>query len=171
MRRDHWLREMQQLDPETDYERIYQNSCQREFPWDLTQALSFALFRTYAVPRIGTLLAKTGEFTGRTQKRYDDTALILGEILEHGSASARGRAAIRRMNQMHGRYPISNADLRYVLSTLVVVPKRWLDAYGWRSYSPVELRALTNYYRALGRLMNIHDLPETFADFEQTMDE
>jgi hypothetical protein len=171
MRRDHWLGRLQQLDPETEYEQIYQISSQHEFPWDLTQALSFALFRTYAVPRIGRLLAETGEFTTRTQKRYDDTALILGEILEHGSGSARGRAALRRMNQMHGRHPISNADLRYVLCTLVVVPKRWLDAYGWRPYTPVEVQALTNYYRALGRLMNIHDIPESFADFEKIMDE
>jgi hypothetical protein len=171
MKRDHWLREMERLDPEIDYERIYQISSQREFPWDLTQALSFALFRTYAVPRIGQLLAETGEFTERTQKRYDDTALILGEILEHGAASERGRAAIRRMNQMHGRYPIANADLRYVLSTFVVVPKRWLDAYGWRPYAPVEIQAVTNYYRALGRYMNIQDIPKTYEDFEQTMDE
>src|SRR3954452_10631632 len=171
MRRDHWLREMQRLEPETDYERIYQISCQREFPWDLTQALSFALFRTYAVPRIGRLLAETGEFTTRTQKRYDDTALILGEILEHGAASPRGRAAIRRMNQMHGRYPIANADLRYVLTTFVVVPKRWLDAYGWRPYAPVEIRAMAHYYRALGRYLNIHDVPRTYQGFEQAMDE
>lgn len=162
---------MERLDPETEYERIYQISSQHEFPWDLTQSLSFALFRTYAVPRIGRLLAETGEFTARTQKRYDDTALILGEILEHGATSGPGRAAIRRMNQMHGRYPIANADLRYVLSTFVVVPKRWLDAYGWRPYSPTEIRAVTNYYRALGRYMNIQDLPETYQAFEQTMDD
>jgi hypothetical protein len=171
MRRDHWLRAIERLDPETEYERIYQISSQHEFPWDLTQALSFALFRTYAVPRIGRLLAETGEFTARTQKRYDDTALILGEILEHGAASPRGRAAVRRMNQMHGRYPIANADLVYVLSTFVVVPKRWLDAYGWRSYSEVEIQAITNYYRTLGRLMNIRDIPQTYLDFERTMDE
>ena len=36
-----------------------------EFPWDMNQALSFALFRTYAVPSIGDLLARTGEFTAR----------------------------------------------------------------------------------------------------------
>ena len=46
-------------------------------PWGITQALSFALFRTYAVPSIGELLYATGQFTEQTQKRYDDTVLLL----------------------------------------------------------------------------------------------
>jgi hypothetical protein len=54
--------------------------------WDGSTS-SFALFRTYVVPSIGGLLARTGEFTGRTQKRYDDTVLILDAVLEHGPAS------------------------------------------------------------------------------------
>ena len=33
-----------------------------EFPWDVTQALGLALYRTYAVPSIGELLSATGEF-------------------------------------------------------------------------------------------------------------
>ncbi len=170
MRRDHWLREIERLDPETDFQRIYRISSEHEFPWDLTQALSFALFRTYAVPSIGALLARTAEFTERTQKRYDDTALILGELLEHGQESAEGKAALRRMNAMHRRYDIANDDMLYVLSTFVVVPVRWLDAYGWRPYSEHERRASTNYYRALGRRMNIAEIPETYELFSAYLD-
>ena len=89
------------LDPERDFVEIYRLMGTLEFPWDMNQALSFALFRTYAVPSIGGLLARTGEFTGRAQQRYDDTVLILDAVLEHGLDSPEGRAAIRRMNQMH----------------------------------------------------------------------
>ena len=39
------------------------------------------------------------------------------------------------MNQMHGAYAISNDDMRYVLSTFVVIPMRWLDRFGWRPMS------------------------------------
>jgi MFS family permease len=53
-------------------------------------------------------------------------------VLEHGIGSEPGRAAIKRMNQMHGAYPISNDDKLYVLCTFVTMPIRWLDAYGWR---------------------------------------
>ncbi|MFD5085895.1 oxygenase MpaB family protein [Kitasatospora sp. NPDC058406] len=171
MQRYDWLRKIQQMDPETEFTEIYRISSWYEFPWDTVQSLSFALYRTYAVPGIGRLLAETGEFTGRTQKRYDDTTLILEAVLEHGFDSTQGREAIRRMNQMHRRYDISDADFLYVLATFVVIPKRWLDDYGWRRYSPHERRAATNYFRELGRHMGLPGIPETFEEFEQLLDD
>ncbi|MFG2820480.1 oxygenase MpaB family protein [Kitasatospora sp. NPDC048365] len=164
------LERIRQLDPETEYTEIYRISSQYEFPWDTTQALGFALYRTYAVPSIGRLLAQTGEFTARTQKRYDDTVLILEAVVEHGFDSEQGREAVRRMNRMHRRYEITNEDFVYVLSTFVVVPKRWLDEFGWRPYSPVEVRASVNYYRELGRRMGLRDVPETYQEFERLLD-
>jgi hypothetical protein len=158
-------------DPDTDYQEIYRQLAALEFPWDIYQALSFALFRTYAVPSIGQLLHRTGEFTVRVQKRYDDTVLILDAVLEHGFDHPTGRAAIRRMNQMHGAYPISNDDLRYVLAAFVVVPVRWLRDYGWRELTDVELRASVAYYRRLGSLMGIQDVPADLACFERLLDE
>jgi hypothetical protein len=132
--------------------------------------LSFALFRTYAVPSIGALLARTGEFTERAQKRHDDTVLILDAVLEHGMSSDEGRTAIRRMNQMHRSYDISNDDLRYVLATFVVTPIRWVDAYGWRRMTEVERIASANYYRDLGRRMGIRDVPRTWQGFARLLD-
>ncbi|MGH3358988.1 MAG: oxygenase MpaB family protein [Nocardioidaceae bacterium] len=168
--RGHWLREISRLDPDMEYERIAYLTAKHEFPWDIQQALSFALFRTYAVPSIGRLLYDTGEFTERTQKRHDDTALILDEVSEHGLESVGGRRAVRRMNQMHGGYDISNDDLRYVLATFVVTPVRWIEAYGWRRLVDAEVRAATAYYRRLGRLMGIRDLPETYDGFATLLD-
>ena len=84
MKRFDLRRRTDRLDPETQYEEIARILATQEFPWDINQALSFALFRTYAVPTIGRLLFETGEFTERVQKRYDDTGLILDAVLEHG---------------------------------------------------------------------------------------
>jgi len=168
--RMHWLRKIATLDPDTDYEEIYRIAITLEFPWDMTQSLGLALYRTYAVPSIGSLLARTGEFTERTQKRYDDTGLILAAVGECGLDSPEGRAAIRRMNQMHGRYGIPNDDMRYVLSALVTVPIRWLDEYGYRPFSAAEKTASANYYRRLGELMNIKDTPATWQGFGELMD-
>lgn len=170
MRRDHWLRRIDSLDPVRDAGQIAQITAYHEFPWDVEQALSFALFRTYAVPSIGSLLARTGEFTERTQKRYEDTALILEAVLEHGLDSGPGRDGVRRMNQMHGAYGISNDDLRYVLSTFVVTPRRWIDAYGWRRLSPPEVMASVAYYGELGRRMGIRDLPTTWDGWADLLD-
>lgn len=170
-RRDYWSHRINRLHPARDYEEISRILVQHEFPWDINQALSFALFRTYAVPSIGRLLHETGEFTERTQKRYDDTGLLLDAVLRHGLASPEGRAAVRRINRMHAMYAISNDDMRYVLSTFVVVPVRWLADYGWRPLTPAEVQASTTYYLRLGRHMGIRDLPGTYDEFAQLLDD
>ena len=171
MDRQHWSRRIGQLDPATDYHEIYRILAVHEFPWDMNQSLSFALYRTYAVPSIGRLLYATSEFTQRTQKRYDDTALILDAILDHGLASPDGRAAVRRMNQMHGAYDISNEDKLYVLAAFVVMPIRWIDRYGWRRLTDAERTASANYYRELGRHMGIKDIPQTHQQFGAFLDQ
>ncbi|MEV0494292.1 oxygenase MpaB family protein [Streptomyces atratus] len=164
------LKEIRRLDPERDFLEIYRLTATYEFPWDITRALELALYRTYAVPSIGRLLAETAELTDRSQKRYDDTALLLDTVVEHGFDSAPGRTAIRRISQMHRSYDISNDDMRYVLCTFVVVPKRWIDTYGRRRLSEHELQAFAFYYRTLGTHMGIKDVPQTFEDFERTLD-
>ena len=171
LRRGHWAERTAALDPESDYAEIYRILALHEFPWDVNQSLSFALFRTYAVPSIGDLLDRTGEFTSRCQRRYDDTALLLEAPLVHGFTSPEGRTGVRRINQMHRMYDISDDDLRYVLATFVVVPVRWIDDHGWRRLSDGEVRASVNYYRELGRMMGISAVPETYDDFATLMDD
>ncbi|WP_433549212.1 oxygenase MpaB family protein [Streptomyces sp. CA-294286] len=170
MRRYDRLKEIRQLDPEQDFLKIYRMTVTYEFPWDYTRALELALYRTYAVPSIGSLLAQTAELTDRSQKRYDDTALLLDAVVEHGFASEQGRAAVRRINRMHRSYDISNDDMRYVLCTFVVVPKRWIDAYGWRRLCDHERRAAAAYYRTLGAHLGIEDIPRSYEEFERCLD-
>ncbi len=157
---------LQGLDPLKDCEEIVRTLQTVIFPWDSERSLEFALFRTYSVPSISALLAKTGQFTQHTRKRYDDTELLLTETLENGFDSARGREAIGRINAMHGRYSISNDNYLYVLSTFVFEPMRWLQQYGWRPLTSNEQQAWFNYYLALGRRLKIHSLPATLEDFE-----
>ena len=71
---------------------------------------------------------------------------------------------------MHGAYAITNDDLRYVLSTFVVVPTRWLERFGWRPLRDAERVASANYYRELGRHMNIKDVPGTYEGFAALLD-
>ena len=74
------LREIESLDPERDCQRIMHLSFGYEFPWDSTRSLEVALYRTYCVPTISALLHRTGEFYANTQRRYDDTALLIAEM-------------------------------------------------------------------------------------------
>jgi hypothetical protein len=171
MKRFDRLERILALDPDRDCEEIYRLLAEYEFPWDITKALEFALFRTYAVPSIGRLLDRTGEFTRAAQKRYDDTVLILFEIFHWGTGSDRGRQALEQLNAIHGRFKISNDDYVYTLSTFVVTPVRWIEQFGWRRLHPREVRALTNTMRHLGEGMELADIPETYAQFERLFDD
>ena len=165
------VEEIERLDPERDFERISFLSTNHDFPWDVEQSLSLAFFKTYGIPTISELLDRTGEFRERAQKRYDDTELILAEILDNGIDSNRGKDATRRMNRMHGRFPIRNEDYLYVLATFVLVPLRWNRKYGWRRYTEQEELATLNYWQVLGRRMNIRDIPASIEKLEAWSDE
>jgi hypothetical protein len=170
MSRGRWRRLDQELDPATEFLQIYRHLLLYEFPWEMTQALSFALFRTYAVPSIGGLLASTREFDRRPQKRYDDTVLLLEKPAEFGFEHPQARAAIKRVNQMHRRYDISEDDLRYVLSTIVVSPVRWIEQFGKRPLIPNEVLSVVAFGRELGRRMGIKEIPERYHQFAELMD-
>jgi hypothetical protein len=155
-----------ELNPRSDYERIAYLLTFHCFPWDMEKALEFALFRTFAVPSVSRLLVATGEFVSRTRKRYDDTELILYEILENGMESVRGRTAIARMNAMHGRFKISNDDYLYVLSTFIFEPIRWMEQWGWRSFTAIEKEAILINYQQLAKRMGIQAVPQSLESFE-----
>jgi hypothetical protein len=165
------LAEIRRLDPLKDHERIAFLTSLQEFPWDTTRSLELALFRAFAVAKGTTLLASTGEFTTRTQKRYDDTVLLLAEILEHGYDSRPGRAALRRINQMHGRHQIPNDEFLYVLSTFVFEPIRWNERFGWRPLIRQEKLASFYFWREIARRMAIRDVPEDYETFERYYEE
>jgi hypothetical protein len=163
----YWLRRIEALDPVLDHHEIYRISIGFEFPWDYQRALEFALFRTYCVPSISKLLAATGEFATRPQRRYDDTALLMAELAEHGYDSPRGRAALGVVNRLHGRYRISNDDMLYVLSTFVFDPIDWIDQFGWRPLHEHERQAAHQYFHEVGRRLGIKRIPAGFHEFRR----
>ncbi|MEE2030831.1 oxygenase MpaB family protein [Rhodococcus chondri] len=165
--RNGWVEVIETLDPVTRHQDIVRITAGYEFPWDYQRSLEFALFRTYCVPTISELLARTGEFEHRPQKRYDDTALLMAELIEHGYDAERGRESLRNINRMHGKYSIDNDDMLYVLSTFVYDPLDWIDKYGWRRLHPNERLASYYFYRQVGIRMGIKDIPETFQDFHR----
>jgi mpaB/rubber oxygenase-like protein len=153
-----------------DYLHTFRHAFDETFGWEVRRGLELAIFHTFAVPAISKILDQTGEFTHRGQKRYDDTVALLREIARDGPASPRGRAAIRRMNWIHRPYRIRNDDLLYVLATFIVIPVRWIGSYGWRELTAEEIRAAVRYYRTMGRLMGIRQMPETYPEFAGYLD-
>lgn len=162
-----WLDEIATLDPERDAQRIVFIDASLEFPWDTQRSLELAFYRTYAVPSIAELLASTGEFTERAQKRYDDTQILISAFCEFGYDNDLGRRALRRMNRIHGRFAIANEDFLYVLSTMVFEPIRWNARFGWRPLLEMEKVATFHFWREVGRRMAIRDIPDRYEELER----
>ncbi|MGD1922373.1 MAG: oxygenase MpaB family protein [Pleurocapsa sp.] len=161
------LTQIEQLDPVRDCVQICSLLAGYEFPWDITRALELAMLKTYCVPSVSKLLDKTGEFHHHTQKRYDDTGLMVAEIMKWGYESDRGKESIRRMNMIHGHYQISNEDFLYVLSTFIYEPIRWNKCFGWRLFTETERLGIFYFWQAIGTKMAIENIPNTYDEFDQ----
>lgn len=168
--RKHWQRQIEGMDPETDWAEIYGMVLEYEFPWDSQRATEMAMVHTFAVPEMSDLLVRTGEFTQRTEKRFDDTAIILTEAGNFIGGQTEDRTAIRRLNQMHGAYDIPNDQMLYVLATFPVMARRWIDRYGYRPLTDNEVESMVRYWRRMGKLMGISDIPEDYDAFAEYFD-
>lgn len=157
--RDH----VRSLDPDRDRDEIVWLVRRHEFPWDFTQGTGIAFLRDYGIPTIAALLDHTGEFEHRGLKRYDDTLLVGEEATLDGVDSPRARAALRRLNRIHGHYDIPDDEFRYVLATTIVGPVEWIREFGWRALEPGEVQALVNVTTRFGEMMGLKGLPTTYA--------
>jgi len=159
-------REIAALDAVRDCQRIVHLLAAYEFPFDVLRATEMALFHTFGSRSISRLLDRTGEFAARGQKRYDDTRLLIAQFIERGWQDDAGRRSIAQMNHIHARFRIPNDDYLFVLWTFIDFPPRWMDAYGWRAFTPHERAAWFNFWRGVGGLMALRDIPATPTAFD-----
>ncbi|KAK3344917.1 hypothetical protein B0H65DRAFT_189556 [Neurospora tetraspora] len=154
-----------------DAHQILINISQREFPYLYQRSLFFALFKTYAIPSISSLLLATGQLSSNktASKRATDTEILIMEIVINPPWEKRGLEALARMNWLHGRWQkagrIRDGDLLYTLSMFALEPERWIGRWEWRGVSQVERCAVGVVWREVGGLMGIgmEDL-ERFAE-------
>jgi hypothetical protein len=171
-RLDH-LEEIRRLDPydDADRDRIVTLTARHDFPWDFDQGTAIAFLRDYGIPSISRLLDRTGQFEDHGVKRYDDTLVFQEEAVAEGVDSPRSKAAVDRLNRIHGHYAIPNHEFQYVLATTIVGPVRWIQRYGWRDLDAKELVAIARFTTRFGELMNITGLPEDYAGYERLLDD
>jgi hypothetical protein len=160
-------REIASLDAQRDCQRIVHLLVAYEFPFDLLRATEMALFHTFGSRSVARLLDRTGEFATRGQKRYDDTRLLIAQFIERGWDDEAGRRSLAQMNHIHARFRIPNDDYLFVLWTFVDFPLRWIADFGWREFTPHERAAWFGFWREIGRLMGLRDLPSTPAAFDE----
>ncbi|KAI1905751.1 hypothetical protein LOZ12_006781 [Ophidiomyces ophidiicola] len=154
--------------------KIQQQIGQLEFPFTFLKALQFALFRTYGIPTISSLLTRTSEFSCQQSatKRYADTAVLIAEFMGNPPSSPRSRDGIARMNYIHSMYrksgKILDDDMMYTLSLFALEPIRWIDRYEWRSLTDLEKCALGTFWKSVGDAMEINygKLPSSTTGFK-----
>jgi hypothetical protein len=164
------LRKIESLDPEKDAWEIVRLSVFYEFPWDFNRALELALYKTFAIPSISKVLHGTKEFEQHPQKRYDDTDILLSEIIEYGPDADRGREALKQLNWIHSHYKISNEDYLYVLSTFIFDSADWINRYGYRKLTVQEELAGFYVWKEIGEKMRIQNIPASIHAFRQFHD-
>ncbi|KAJ1564697.1 hypothetical protein HK405_014197, partial [Cladochytrium tenue] len=124
-----------------------------------------ALLKTYAVPTISSLLARTRQLCSGlcTPRRVADTSVLLSEAIEHPFEHPRSATAVARINWLHAHYRkyISNKDMIYTLALFITEPLTWVGRYGWRRITDVERHALGLTFIELARRMGIRDFPDS----------
>ncbi|OQD83001.1 hypothetical protein PENANT_c018G02757 [Penicillium antarcticum] len=140
---------------------IQKTIMQTEFPFMVLKSLQFALFRTYGIPTISTLLLKTSQFSDSATsfKRYADTGALIGEFMAFHPSSDRAQTAIARTKFLHKGYRASGkileADMLYTLSLFAIEPIRFVKLYEWREMTEMERCAVGTYWKSLGDALGI----------------
>ncbi|KAJ5109517.1 hypothetical protein N7456_006192 [Penicillium angulare] len=140
---------------------IQKTILQMEFPFIVLKSLQFALFRTYGIPTISTLLLKTSQLSDSTTsfKRYADTGTLIGEFMAFEPSSERSQTAIARTKYLHKGYRASGKiledDMLYTLSLFALEPIRFVRLFEWREMTEMERCAVGTYWKSLGDALGI----------------
>src|SRR4051794_27007060 len=149
------LRQIDALDPASDWLEIYRRLTLWELPDEARFGFQIAFYRPLAVPRMAEVLKGTGHLRRDTMRRAYDTGIVIHEIIWGGVDSKRGQQMVRLLNKIHARPGIYPEDMEYVLDGLMVVPTRFMDAYGWRHVTAKEREATWRFWDVLGERMEI----------------
>ncbi|KAL8788467.1 MAG: hypothetical protein Q9213_001690 [Squamulea squamosa] len=151
--------------------KIHNYLIELEFPSIFSTATTFALFKTYGIPSISTLLVHTNQLAGpplTSSRRYADTGALLLEAVLNEPGSERSVKAIARINYLHDRWRgkgqgkgIRDEDMLYTLSLFALEPVKWVKKYEWRELSMVEICAVGTLWKYLGDAFKVpfHFLP------------
>ncbi|KAJ6143810.1 hypothetical protein N7471_003263 [Penicillium samsonianum] len=141
--------------------QIQKQVAQLEFPFIFIKSLQFALFRTYGIPSISHLLAKTTQFssTETSLKRYTDTSVLVQEWVGNNPTSERAYLGLARTRYLHSGYRASGKilddDMLFTLALFALQPIRFIDRYEWRKLSDLERCAIGTFWKSVGDALDI----------------
>lgn len=134
-----------------------------------TYLVTFA--RQAAVPAIARVLYRggNGDIATKPRQRNNDTIIYFTEFYRRGYTSEDGKAAIRRMEEIHSRFLIDEELKTYTLATVMLEPDRLAVQFGKDPFSDVDRQARWNFWRGLAREMGFELPAETREEFLEWM--
>ncbi|CAF1105347.1 unnamed protein product [Didymodactylos carnosus] len=153
-------------------EQIYHHLCCFEFPFECFYGINLAFYRTFVSPTISTVYRQTNTIAGDTEKRVNDTDIIMHAWVDYGIDSEEAQASFKHLNNIHGVFSTRtrNEDFVYVLCCFVVDTIRMIEVFGWRPLDDQEKEALFVFYAQVGQNMNLKDLPTSLAEVYTTVE-
>lgn len=165
------LSALKQLAEHEQWGQLYQQHVFYEFPHELQTGFQLAFLRSFADPDMAKILQTSGSLTADPMLRAYRTRTFIEEIIHGAITDERAAAFVRRMNRIHGAFPITQEQLTYILCAFIVVPTRHVEHTGWRPVTVEEQEAATRFYERLGRHMSIEHRPNSYQQAEQTLDD
>lgn len=165
-----WARqEIAALNVETDAHRIAQLSFVVRYgmPVFLHGLFSVAFVYNVGMPEMARILHRGGRgpILRDTRKRNFDSLTFFGELYRYGDSEPTRRIA-ERLVRIHGNFPIVNEMSLYTLATLACLPRRLSERYmGAHGLGNKECEAQYRFWKVLGGLLQIRDIPQTQEDF------
>jgi hypothetical protein len=160
------LDEIRDLDPVRDSNTIH-HFMSHDFRIERELWGYLAEMRPLVAPSANVFFYGTGEFYVRAYRRAFDTHLLFDNWTNWGGDSKRGREAVLRANEIHGRYNIPNAAFLWVLGNLIYVPMHWNRRVGWREFTETEREGWFQEHLRFGEALELKELPPTFREFEE----
>ena len=163
-------RALAELAEHDDWQALYQRLTLEEFPYEARMGWQLAFLRPFAVPRMAKILVDARQLVDQPRKRAYDTGLIIYEIVHGGFDSPRAREMVRLINRSHHGFQIAPEDMTYVLCCFIVCPMRHIELLGWRRLTAPERESGVRFFGRLGELMNIENIPRSYAEAEAIFD-
>lgn len=150
-------RRINALDPVHDDERITRLTSDVLYgdPFFVHSTFLVTFARQAAVPAIARVLYRSGngDVIVDPRRRNDDTIVFFAEFFRRGYRSEQGRAAIARMEQIHGNFLIDDELKTYTLATVVFEPERLAERFGCSPFSEVEKQGRWNFWKGFAEAM------------------
>ncbi|KAI4142140.1 MAG: hypothetical protein LQ340_007429, partial [Diploschistes diacapsis] len=140
---------------------IYRSLFQLEFPFLATKGIQLALFRTYAIPTISSLLDRTKLLSSpiTVAHRYSETWALFNEFALREWGSPHWVQAMARTRAIHAAYrksgKVREEDMLYTLAAVATQPVVLINRWEWREITDEEICAIGTLYRGIGDALDI----------------